>query len=139
MRNNAGENSSHQIEEFIQSKDGGGNRFLQDRRDDRPLIYKYVASDYSRGSLRQIKLKLRVEGLIEVLSIKEIMERKTAKDTKVDGSEMAGPHIAAGKAIPKDYATIDLATLLKMLIAPENEEQSISPELAAAIPVDCLG
>ena len=84
MRDNAGENSSHEIEEFIQSKDGGGDRFLQDRRDDRPLIYQYAASDYIRGSLRQIKLKLRVEGLIEVLSIKEIMERKTAKDTKVD-------------------------------------------------------
>ena len=102
MRNNAGENSSHQIEEFIQSKDGGGDRFLQARRDDRPLIYQYAASDYSRGSLRQIKLKLRVEGLIEVLSIKVIMERKTAKDTKVDGSEMAGPHIAAGKAVSRD-------------------------------------
>ncbi len=68
------------------------------------------SSDYSRGSLRQIKLKRQVEGLIEVLSIKEIMERKTAKDTKVDGSDMAGPHIAAGKAVPRDYATIDLAT-----------------------------
>ena len=102
MRDNAGENSSHEIEEFIQSKDGGGDRFLQDRRDDQPLIYQYAASDYSRGSLRQIKLKLLVEGLIEVPSIKDIMERKTAKDTKVDGSEMAGPHIAAGKAVSRD-------------------------------------
>ena len=74
-----------------------------------------------------------------MLLIKEIMKRKTAKDTKVDGSEMAGPHIAAGKAVSRDYATIDLATLLKMLIAPENEEQSISAELAAATPVDRLG
>jgi hypothetical protein len=51
---------------------------------DRPLIYQHAASNYSRSSLRQIKLKLQVEGFIEVLSIKEIMERKTAKDTKVD-------------------------------------------------------
>ena len=52
---------------------------------------------------------------------------------------MAGPHIAAGKAVPKDYATIDFATLLKMLNTPENEEQSISAELAAATPVDRPG
>ena len=36
MRNNAGENSSPQIEEFIQSKDGGGDRVLQARRDESP-------------------------------------------------------------------------------------------------------
>ena len=52
---------------------------------------------------------------------------------------MAGPHIAAGKAVSRYYATIDLATLLKMLSAPENEEQSISAELAPATPVDRLG
>ena len=107
MRYDAGENNFHEIEEFIQSRppgsaDCGGDRFLQVRRDDRPLIYQHAASDYSCGSLRQIKPKLRVGGLIEVLSIKEIMERKAAKDIKVDGSEMAGPHIAAGKAVPKD-------------------------------------
>ena len=108
MRENAGKNSSHEIEERIQSKDGCGDQFLQDRRDDRPLIYQHAASDYSRGSLRQVKLKLRVEGLIGELSIKEIMERKTTKDTKMDGSEMAGPHIAAGKAVSRGYAAINL-------------------------------
>jgi len=50
MRDNAGENISYEIEEFIQSKDGGGDQFCQDRRDDRPLIYQHAASDYSRGS-----------------------------------------------------------------------------------------
>ncbi len=43
--------------------------------------------DYSCGSLRHIKLKLRVEGSIEMLLIKEIIERKTAKDTKAYGLE----------------------------------------------------
>jgi hypothetical protein len=71
--------------------------------------------------------------------IKEIMERKTAKDTKVGGSEMAGLHIAAGKAVPRGFATINLATLLKMLIAPEKEEHSILAELAVATPVNRLG
>ena len=65
MRDNAGENSSHEIEELIQSKDGCGDRFLQDRRDDRPLIYQHAPSDYGRGSLCQIKFKLRGEDLIE--------------------------------------------------------------------------
>ena len=51
MRDNAAEDHSHEIEEYIQSKDGGGDRPPQDRRTDRfgdKMIHQHSAVDYER-------------------------------------------------------------------------------------------
>ena len=58
MRDNAGEDHSHEIEEYIQSKDGGGDRSPQDRRNDRfgdKMIYQHSAVDYERRGKEQHK------------------------------------------------------------------------------------
>ena len=58
MRDNAGENSSHTIEKFIQSKDGGGDWSPQDRHSDRfgdKMIYQHSAVDYERRGKEQHK------------------------------------------------------------------------------------
>ena len=58
MRDNAGEDYSHEIEKYIQSKDGGGDRSPQDRRNDRfgdKMIYQHSAVDYERRGKEQHK------------------------------------------------------------------------------------
>ena len=58
MRDNAGEDHTHENGQYIQSKDGGGDRSPQDRRNDRfgdKMIDQHSAVDFARRGKEQHK------------------------------------------------------------------------------------